>query len=103
MHVHTVLIKLSDPGDRDRCCAEIMRMDGEIDGMVDLTLRVNETGGFFAADIALTTRWVDVDVYSAYVDHPLHRQVRGVILALMSDAASIDYTVEDEEAQLVAA
>ena len=93
MHVHTVLVKLADPADRERCRAEMLRMDGAIDGMIDLVVLTNECGGDYAADVALCTRWVDSEAYRAYQRHPLHLQVRAVVLSLMSDAMTIDYTV----------
>ena len=92
MHVRTVLVTLADPADRDRCRAEMLRMDGQIDGMVDMTVRVNEEGGDHAADIMLVTRWADDDAFRAYEDHPLHLDVRGVVLSLASDAATFDHT-----------
>lgn len=95
MHVHTVLVKLADPADRDRCRAEMLRMDGAIDGMIDLTVHLNECKGDYAADIALCTRWVDGAAYRAYETHPLHLKVRAAVLSLMSGALTIDYTVGD--------
>ena len=92
MHVHTVLVKLADPADRDRCRAEMLRMDGAIDGMIDLTVHVNECEGDYAADIALRTRWVDAAAYHAYETHPLHLEVRAAVLAMTSGAMTIDYT-----------
>ena len=97
MHVHTVLVKLADPTDRERCRAEMMRMDGAIAGMIDITVRMNECDGEHAADIALRTRWVDAEAYRAYETHPLHVEVRSAVLALMSDAATIDYTVAEPD------
>ena len=95
MHVHTVLVKLADPADRERCRSEMLRMEGAIDGMVDLVVVANECGGDHAADIALRTRWVDTAAYRAYERHPLHVEVRAAVLALTSDALTIDYTTGD--------
>ena len=95
MHVHTVLLKLADAGDRDRCRAEMLRLDGAIPGMIGLELVLNEFDGANAADIALTTRWADADAYRAYDSHPLHVEVRAAILPLISDISVIDYTVAD--------
>ena len=94
MHVHTVLVKLADPADLERCRSEMLRMDGAIDGMIDLAVLTNELDGDYAADLALRTRWVDTAAYRAYERHPLHLEVRATVLALMSDAMTIDYTVE---------
>ncbi len=88
-----VLVKLADPADRERCRSEMLRMDGAIDGMIDLAVLMNECHGDYAADIALRTRWVDSAAYRAYERHPLHLEVRATVLALMSDAMTIDYTV----------
>lgn len=95
MHVHLVLIKLIDPADRERCRTEMLRMDGAIEGMVDLTVLINECDGTYAADIGLRTRWTDTAAYRAYQAHPLHLEVRAVVLSLAADAATIDYTVGD--------
>ena len=76
----------------------MLRMDGAIPGMIDLTVTLNECGGAYAADLALCTRWVDAEAYRAYEAHPLHREVRSVVLALASDAATIDYTADDPDA-----
>ena len=93
MHVHTVLVRLTDPADRERCRSEMLRMDGAIEGMIDLTVVTNECGGEYAADIALRTRWVNSEAYRAYQRHPLHLEVRASVLALTSDAMTIDHTV----------
>lgn len=95
MHVHTVLVKLADPADRDRCRAEMSRLDGAIPGMIDLALVMNEFDGNNAADIALTTRWADAEAYRAYDEHPLHLEVRSAILPLISNIATIDYTAAE--------
>jgi len=97
VHVHLVLVTLADPADRDRCRTEMLRMDGAIDGMVDLTVVVNECDGEYAADLALRTRWEDIEAYRAYERHPLHTEVRAAVLAMMSGAATIDYTIEDPD------
>ena len=95
VHVHTVLVKLADPADLERCRAEMLRMDGAIDGMIDLTVLTNELDGDYAADLALCTRWVDARAYRAYETHPLHLEVRAAVLAMMSGALTIDHTAED--------
>jgi hypothetical protein len=92
VHIHLVLVKLADPADRERCRSEMLRMDGAIDGMVDLAVVTNECGGDHAADIALRTRWVDSAAYRAYERHPLHLEVRAVVLSLTAEALTIDYT-----------
>ena len=68
-------------------------MDGAIPGMIDLTVVLNEGADEYAADIALRTRWEDLEAYRAYRAHPLHLEVRSVVLGLMTDAMTIDYTV----------
>ena len=67
-------------------------MDGRIEGMVGFALHVDELGGTYAADIALTTQWVDLAAYRAYERHPLHLEVRAVVLELMESASTVDYT-----------
>ncbi len=96
MQVRTVLVKLTDPADRERCRAEMVRMDGQIDGMVDMTVRVNEDDGDYAADVSLITRWTDEEAYQGYEEHPLHLDVRGAVLSMAADVLTFDYTAPDE-------
>jgi len=93
MHIHTVLVKLHDPETLDLCRSLMESMRGRIDTMIDLDVRVNELVGNYSYDIALTTTWPDADAYHAYETHPTHLEVRSVVLELMADAATIDYTV----------
>ena len=96
MRVRTVLVKLTDPADRERCRAEMMRMDGRIDGMVDMAVRVNEDDGGYAADVSLTTRWADEEAYRGYEEHPLHLEVRAAVLSMAADVTTFDYTAPDD-------
>lgn len=96
MHVHTVFVKLHDPATVDRCQAVMESMRGRVDGMVDLVVHRNELPGNYSCDLALTTTWADVDAYHAYETDPVHLEVRSVVLDLMADASTIDYTVAPE-------
>lgn len=93
MHVHTVLVKLHDPDTLDRCREVMESMRGRIDSMLDLQVTVNELGGDYACDLALTTTWPDLAAYHEYESDPVHLEVRKMVLELMRDGATIDYTV----------
>ena len=93
MHVHTVLVKLRDPATLDRCREAMESMRGRIDSMIELRVDVNELVGNYSCDLALTTIWPDVDAYHAYETDPVHLEVRAVVLDLMAEATTIDYTV----------
>ena len=92
MHVHTVMVKLHDPTTLARCRQVMESMRGRVDGMVDLQVTVNELPGNYSCDLALTTTWTDLAAYRAYETDPVHLEVRAVVLELMRDAATIDYT-----------
>lgn len=96
MHVHTVLVKLHDPATLEQCRNLMESMRGRIDDMIDLTVTANELPGAYSCDLALTTRWPDLAAYEAYTTDPVHLEVRKVVLELMADGATIDYTIDDE-------
>jgi len=93
MHVHSALLRLRNPTTLDRCRALMESMRGEIDGMIDLEVQVNNLTGSYSCHLSITTTWTDVQAYDGYTTDPLHLKVREQVLELVSDAMTIDYEV----------
>ncbi len=95
MHVHAVQVVLHDRTTADRCAALMASMADKFDGLVHFEVRQNEVVGAYSADLSLTTTWVDLAAYEVYASHPDHLEVRQQVLDLMSNATTLDYTIDD--------
>lgn len=94
MHVHTVLLTFADPIVVDALVRRMETMAGRIPGLIDVTVTRNEVEGPWSADLALTTRFVDLDAYLAYRTDPVHQAVAAEVRALMVDARTLDWTAD---------
>jgi len=94
MHIHTVFVKLKDPATLAECRAAMESMRGRIDNLLGLEIQENNIEGNYSCDLSLTTHWADVAAYHAYETDPVHLEVRAVVTNLMSDAMTIDYSLD---------
>jgi hypothetical protein len=92
VHVHVVLVKLTDQNDAERCMTAMRSMQGRIDGLVGLDCRRNEIDTAESFDVRLQTRFTDRAAYDSYRTDPVHTEVATLVRSLMSDAATLDWT-----------
>lgn len=89
---HCVLFSLpaGAEADADRLVAEILAMDGRIDGLVALTAGRHQ-GPRRGFDVALVADLDDADALARYDAHPVHAPVKALAAELCDGIAAVDF------------
>lgn len=93
MVTHIVMWKLKDksPENVRRVQAMLLGMKGRIPGMLDLEAGVDYTRSERSFELALITRHESRDALDQYQVHPVHEQVKKVMLELRDVSAAVDF------------
>ncbi len=88
---HIVMWKLKDPADAARFKEQLDRCRGLVPGMRDFEAAVRTPGLEANCDVVLNSSFDDAAALAAYLEHPLHVEVSGVLGTLRESRHVLDY------------
>ena len=93
MITHIVMWKLKDrsPANAQRAQTLLTSMKGRIPGLLDLEAGVDYLRSERSFDVALITRHESREALDQYQVHPIHEEVKKVMLELRDASVSVDF------------
>ncbi|WP_276356415.1 Dabb family protein [Cohnella caldifontis] len=93
MLTHIVLFKLKDrsPENIENTAQVLRDMEGKIEELLSIEVGTDVVHSERSYDIALTTKFANLDALKAYQVHPVHQKVIEHIASVRDSQASVDY------------
>ena len=93
MLTHIVLFKLQEPTDAnaDALCTRLRSLEGKVPSLRGLEAGKDVIRSERSFDVALITRFDDLDGLEAYQIHPDHQQVLAYVRRVVSEARAVDF------------
>jgi hypothetical protein len=93
MLTHIVLFKLKDrsPENIERTARVLRDMEGKIEELLSIEVGIDVVHSERSYDIALTTKFANLEALQAYQVHPVHQKVVEYIAEVRDSQASVDY------------
>ena len=94
MITHVVLMKFKEDQKTehmDRAVDMLLSMVGKVDALRHLEVGTNCVPSERAFDLALVTRFDDLDGLKAYAEHPVHGEVKKFLGTVLETSYVVDY------------
>ncbi|MEJ8809588.1 Dabb family protein [Variovorax ureilyticus] len=88
---HIVMWKLKNPGDAAKFKAQLDSCKGLVPGMREFEAAVRTEGLEANVDVVLVSAFDDRAALQAYLEHPVHVEVSGVLGGLRESRTVLDY------------
>lgn len=90
---HVVIWKLKDKADGQKLKNAIEYIAGKIPGLLSIEAGIDENCSDAAGDLILISTHSDKAALDAYQIHPVHVELKNLIVSCVSDRIVVDYTL----------
>ncbi|KAA3665419.1 MAG: Dabb family protein [Chloroflexi bacterium] len=91
MFTHVVLFKLKDSGDLETAVSTLLTLKNNVPTLKLIEVGTDVIHSERSYDIALITRFDDLDGYKVYAKHPNHLPVLDYMRSVVETAVAVDF------------